>query len=220
MTGALSVTDCSNIRRFRALGGGALLTRDHHDVGSCVVKLGLAGAAHHFHSVNSEGDEERRRRDDPWTKEISWPNYHSGANGDVQEISITEPAHPILRRPGRNEGLIRYLPAHPHEGAVSVPEGAEDFARVIAIGTSKATGRRFNLAVAFDAHEDDGERLGRVVAASTFHQFCDYNLDPASGCPSFVTEPPGDEIKRNPQARADVLVYFSNLTRWLAGDLR
>ena len=219
-TGALTRTDCDNIRRFRALSGGAMLTRDHQDTGSCLVRLGLVGTAHNFHSVNSETDEARRQRDDLYTEDISWPNYHSGANGDVQEISIAEPAHPILIRSSTREGLIRYLPAHPHEGAVSVPEGAERVSRVIAFGRSKVTGRSFNLAVAFDAHEDDGQKLGRAFAASTFHQFCDYNLDPASGCPSFVSERPGDEIKRNPEAKADVLTYFSNIARWLSGEIR
>jgi hypothetical protein len=215
VTGALTPTDCDNIRRFRALGCGAMLTRDHQDVGSCLSRLGLAGAAHNFHSVNCEGDDARRQRDDPYTADISWPNYHSGANGDVQEISIVEPTHPILVRPtGANP--IRYLPAHPHEGAVSVPEGAERVARVIAFSRSKVTGRSFNLAVAFDAHEEDGQRLGRVLAASTFHHFCDYNLDPDSGCPSFVSERPGEEIKRNPEAKADALAYFTNMARWLS----
>jgi hypothetical protein len=216
MTGALTRTDSDNIRRFQALGGGAMLTRDHQDLGSCLVRLGLVGAAHNFHSVNSETDEARRQRDDPYTHDISWPNYHSGANGDVQEISIAGPPHPILLRTSTPEGLIRYLPAHPHEGAVSVPVGAESIARVIAFGKSKVTGRTFNLAIVFDAHEEDGQRLGRAFAASTFHHFCDYNLDPASGCPSFVSERPGDEIRRNAEARKDVLTYFSNIARWLS----
>jgi hypothetical protein len=220
VTGALTGTDCDNIRRFQALGGGAMLTRDHQDLGSCLVRLGLAGSAHNFHSVNCEADEARRQRDDPYTDYISWPNYHSGANGDVQEISIAQPAHPILGRSSAQGGVIRYLPAHPHEGAVSVPEGAEGVARVIASGRSKVTGRSFNLAVAFEAHEEGGRKLGRAFAASTFHHFCDYNLDPASGRPSFVSERPGDGIRRNPEAQADALMYLSNIARWLNGDLR
>jgi hypothetical protein len=217
-TGALTRADCDNIRRFRALGGGAMLTRDHQDLGSCLVRLGLAGAAHNFHSVNCEPDEARRQRDDPYTTDISWPKYHSGANGDVQEISIAVPAHPLLVRSTAKADLIRYLPAHPHEGAVSVPAGAEEVARVIAFGRSKATGRVFNLAVAFEAHQEDGQRLGRVLAASTFHHFCDYNLDPDTGSPSFVSEPPGDEIKRNPEAKVDALTYVANIAQWLSGD--
>jgi hypothetical protein len=220
VSGALTGTDCDNIRRFRARGGSAMLTRDHQDLGSCVTRLGLVGAAHNFHSVNPETDEARHQRDDPYTHDISWPNYHSGANGDAQEISIVEPVHPILVRPSAAASPIRYLPAHPHEGAVSVPMGAEKFARVIASGKSKVTGRTFNLAVVFEAHEEGGERLGRAFAASTFHHFCDYNLDPAAGCPTFVSEPPGDQIRRNAQTMEDVLTYFSNIARWLSGEMR
>lgn len=216
VSGALTGVDCNNIERFRARGGGALLTRDHQDMGACLVKLGLAGAAHHFHSINPEADEARQRIDDPYTSDISWPNYHSGANGDAQVITVAEPLHPILLRSKTNREPIQFLPAHPHEGAVSVPSGAEAFARVIATGRSQATGVAFNLAVAFEAHVEKGERLGRVLAASTFHHFCDYNLDTDAGAPSFVSEPPGDQLKRNPRARADALTYFSNIATWLA----
>jgi hypothetical protein len=218
-TGALTATDCDNIHRFHALGGGIMLTRDHHDTGSCLVKLGRIGAAHNFHSANPEADVTRRQRDDPYTKEISWPNYHSGANGDVHEIMTVEPLHPILVGSKGAGSAIRYLPAHPHEGAVSVPEGAERLARVIASGRSKVTGRFFNLGVAFEAPTENGQRQGRAYAPSSFHHFCDYNLDPATGCPSFVSERPGDGITRNPGAKADALAYFSNIARWLSGGV-
>jgi hypothetical protein len=217
-TGALTATDCANIRRFRALGGGTMLTRDHQDMGSCLVGLGLIGAAHHFHSVNPETDPARQQRDDPYTDDISWPNYHSGANGDVHEITIAEPVHPILVHSNGAGTPIRYLPAHPHEGAVSVPEGAETAARVIATGRSKITGRAFNVGVAFEALDEEGRRVGRAFAASSFHHFCDYNLDPTAGCPSFVSERPSDEITRNAAARADALTYFSNIARWLSEE--
>ncbi|MEE4379225.1 MAG: hypothetical protein V2J55_17180 [Candidatus Competibacteraceae bacterium] len=216
VTGALTKTDVSNIKLFRANGGGTLLTRDHQDMGTCLTKLGLVGAAHNFHSVNPEMDESRRCRDDPDTTEISWPNYHSGANGDAQHITVAEPLHPIMMRHGIHNEAIQFLPSHPHEGAVSVPQGAEHIARVIATGKSKVTGVPFNLAIAFEAYEEDGDRLGRALAASTFHHFCDYNLDTDSGAPSFVSEPPGDGLKRNPQARADALAYYTNIARWLA----
>ena len=63
-----------------------------------------------------------------------------------------------------------------------------------------------------------GQAGTRVLAASTFHHFCDYNLDPDSGSPSFVSEPPGDEIKRNPEAKVDALTYVANIAQWLSGD--
>lgn len=52
-------------------------------------------------------------RDDPFTTAISWPNFHSGANGDYQEIEPVEPVHAILRDPSAPNGLIRFLPSHP-----------------------------------------------------------------------------------------------------------
>ena len=63
---------------------------------------------------------------------------------------------------------------------------------------------------------EPGPGAGAAIAQSTFHHFCDYNLDPRDGCPSFVDEPPGDAIVRDPGARAEVERYFENLARWLA----
>ena len=174
------------------------------------------GLAHNFHSKNSEADPARRRIDDPFTTAILWPNYHSGANGDYQRISAVEPAHELLRRDA-NGGVIRYFPAHPHEGAVGVPPGA-DAARIVAAGRSKVTGRAFNLVVAFDPAVVAGEGAGRAVAQSTFHHFCDYNWDTTPGCPSFVDEPPGDGMMRDPDTRRDIEAYVRNLLLWLARE--
>jgi hypothetical protein len=109
--------------------------------------------------------------------------------------------------------LIRYLPAHPHEGAVSAP--ANQAARVIASSYSKATGRPFNIAVAFES--EDGK--GRAIAQSTFHHFADYNWDTRKGAPSFVDEPPGDGIYRNPEALTDTHQYVRNVALWLGGKV-
>jgi hypothetical protein len=211
VTAALTSADCSAIRRFLARpGAGALLTRDHQDMGSCLLNLGLVGRAHNFHSRNPEADTERQCRDDVVTGYLDWPNYHSGANGDFQQIEVLEPDHPLLAG-----GLTR-LPAHPHEGAVSVPAGAEGFAKVVARGRSLVTGRPFNLMVAIDRHSDDGEGVGRVVAEATFHRFADANWDPSLGCPSFVTEAPGTGYGQNPQALAEARAYARNIAAWLA----
>jgi hypothetical protein len=106
---------------------------------------------------------------------------------------------------------VPFLPSHPHEGAVHAPENED--ARVIAQGRSKATGRRFNLAVAFEASRGKG----RAIAESSFHHFADYNWDPRRGSPSFVTEAPGDAILRDPAALASVHRYVRNVATWLAG---
>src|SRR2546426_4624545 len=125
----LTVADCQGITRFRQRGGGILATRDHQDLGISLCTLGGIGNAHFFHTKHPEPDPSRHVPDDPYTTSISWPNYHSGANGDYQTIVVTSP-HEVLRR-GSSEDLIEFFPAHPHEGAVGVPED-EEHAQVIA----------------------------------------------------------------------------------------
>jgi hypothetical protein len=200
----LTGEDCAGISRFRARGGALMVTRDHCDLGKSVCSLGGVGAAHFFHSENPDPDESRRRRDDEITREVDWPTYHSGANGDFQPVAALGPRHVIL------EG-VEWLPAHPHEGAVGKPAD-DDSARVVATGRSRATGRDFNLAVAFEASKNGGP----AVAQSTFHHFADYNWDPAMGCPSFVSEAPGDGLSKSHEARASIRRYASNVAHWLA----
>jgi hypothetical protein len=206
----LSAEDCCGIDAFRARGGGVLVARDHMDLGCSVCDLTGIGAAHHFHTRNVDPTAPAVR-DDPFTIAISWPNFHSGANGDYQQIEPVEPVHAVLRDASALNGSIQFFPSHPHEGAVSAPPSAR--ARVIARGRSKTTGARFNIAVAFEA---DGQ-TGRAIAQSTFHHFADYNWDPRVGAPSFVDEPPGDGILRHPEARAAAHRYARNVSLWLAG---
>jgi hypothetical protein len=209
----LTVADCQGITRFHQRGGGILTTRDHQDLGSSLCTLGGVGRAHFFHTQNQDPDSSRHVRDDQVSTTISWPNYHSGANGDYQKVTAVEPVHELLRS---GSGVIEYFPSHPHEGSVGVPEG-EDRARVIATGASQVTDRHFNLVVAFECRDDrHGNRLGRAVAESSFHHFVDYNWDTSMGCPSFLYEPPGDEIHRHPERLADIKTYVANLARWLA----
>jgi hypothetical protein len=123
--------------------------------------------------------------------------------------------HELLRDPA-SSGAVEYFAAHPHEGAVGVPVGERN-ARVIATGTSQTTGRLFNLAVTFEQAKDvDGNLLGRGIAESSFHHFADYNWDTDRGAPSFVTEPLGDGIKREPRALDHIKAYVRNLAAWLA----
>jgi hypothetical protein len=207
----LSAADCAGISRFRAQGRGLLVTRDHMDLGSSLCDLGGIGEAHHFHSRNLDPDPARRAVDDPYTTSISWPNFHSGANGDYQKISAVGPLHPVLRDPNSPTGALRFLPSHPHEGDVSAPTNQN--ARVISTGVSIVTGRSFNIAVAFEPDST----AGPGIAESTFHHFVDYNWDTAHGAPSFVIEPPGDAMARNPQALLDTHRYVLNTALWLAG---
>ena len=208
----LTKRDCAGITRFRQRGGGLLVTRDHEDLGSSVCALGGVGAAHHFHTQNPEPDSARRCRDDQATTAINWPNYHSGNNGDYQRIYAVAPVHPLLQRAEVGDGRIEYFPAHPHEGAVSAPLNAPR-ARVIATSYSSVTGRAFNLIVAF---ERTAGEPGRAIAESSFHHLLDYNWDTSMGCPSFLVEPPGDEITREPTGLDDIKAYVRNAARWLA----
>ena len=211
----LSPADCAGITRFRKRGGGILSTRDHNDLGSSLCTLGGVGAAHYFHSKQQEPDPSRHSRDDNVTLNIDWPNYHSGANGDFQTIKVID--HELTRRP--NGTLIEYLPAHPHEGAVGIPPSVEE-ASAVAIGTSKTTGRPFNLIIAFENSVDPyGNLCGRAIAESSFHHLVDYNWNPETGCPTFVEEAPGDEYIRTPEKLDDVKHYVANAAAWLTrGD--
>jgi hypothetical protein len=198
------------ILRFRKRGGGVLTARDHQDLGSCLLGLGSLGEVNHFHRHNPESS---AVRDDQDTPTISWPNYHSGANGDYQPVFAGDAVHPLLRTARTPTGRIEWFPAHPHEGAVSacVPHAA-----VLAHGRSTASGRKFALAVVLDGEVGaDGAPMGRAVAESTFHHFADYNWDIDCGAPSFVSEPVGGQIKADPARLAVYKDYVRNIAAWL-----
>ena len=215
----LTGADCSAITRFHRQGGGLLTTRDHQDLGASLCTLGGVGRAHFFHTTNLDPDESRHVEDDRETTTISWPNYHSGNNGDYQRVTALGQLHDVLRNEENASGAIEYFPAHPHEGSVGVPEG-EDRARVIAIGHSTTTGRDFSLIVALEGKDHpDGSRSGQAIAQSSFHHFVDYNWDVSKGCPSFLVEPPGDEIQRDPLKLNDVKIYVRNVARWLSPSM-
>ncbi len=212
----LTEEDCRGITRFRQRGGGIMATRDHNDLGSSLCTLGGVGRAHFFHSKHPEPDESRHITDDQNTQNILWPNYHSGNNGDYQRVTPVAPVHELMLNPKNASGVIEYFPSHPHEGAVGVPED-EEHARVVATGVSKLTQRPFNLIVAFDRAADEyGPTLSRTDAATRFHHLVDYNWDTSIGCPSFLLEPPGDEVKQNPERLDDVKTYVRNVALWLA----
>jgi len=208
----LTENECAAISRFRQRGGGIFSTRDHQDLGISLCTIGGIGAAHYFNTKNPDPDEAHNSRDDQDTKEIDYPNYHSGSNGDYQPIKPVGEVHELLQKP--DGSAIGYFPAHPHEGGVGAPENEN--ARVIAAGTSTVTGRPFNLIVAFEKSGDrHGNTLGRGIAESSFHHLVDYNWDTDLGCPDFVAEPPGNGYKQDPEALNDVKRYVENLAAWL-----
>ncbi len=208
----LQAEDVAGIMRFWARGGGLMIARDHMDLGCSICSLGPVGAANVFHTHNAASP--LPSPDDRGTPYILWPNFHSGANGDFQRLQAERPIHPIMLDPESESGAVMYLPAHPHEGAVVSPD-SDSSARVIATGTSLASGQRFNIAVAF---ERSGNR-GPALTQSTFHHFADYNWDTQRGCPDFVTEAPGGNLAITPHAMASVHRYVLNVALWLAGRL-
>ena len=184
----LGAAEAEAILRFREDGGGVLTARDHQDLGSCLCCLGTIGQLNHFHNRNPQPN---AQRDDPDNLTISWPNFHSGANGDYQPVFAEAPVHELLRTPMTRSGQIEWFPAHPHEGAVSAPSEFP-FAQAVAQGRSTATGRRFNLAVCLDGEvAADGRPLGRAVAESTFHHFVDLNWDVDRGRAVLCLRAPG-----------------------------
>jgi ribosomal protein S18 acetylase RimI-like enzyme len=86
---------------------------------------------------------------------------------------------------------------------------------VIASGTSKVTGRPFNLIVAFE-----GGASGRALAHASFHHFADYNWDPSKGCPTFVTDPISDQLQRAPERLADITRPMSPMLQSGCRDAR
>lgn len=206
----LTDSETDAIVRFRENGGGVLTARDHENLGSCLCGLGAIGLVNQFHDKNVDP---AAMRDDQDTPTISWPNFHSGANGDYQPVLAPEPVHELLRTTRTASGRIEWFPAHPHEGGVS-PEGT--FATALALGRSTVSGRHFNLAVVVDGEvAPDGRPMGRALAESTFHHFADYNWDLDRGAPSFVTEPPGSEIKTDPSRLVIFKDYIRNIATWL-----
>jgi hypothetical protein len=206
----LTDAETDAIVRFREHGGGVLTARDHENLGSCLCGLGSVGMVNQFHDKNVDPD---AMRDDQDTPSISWPNYHSGANGDYQPVFAAEPVHEVLRTTRTTSGRIEWFPAHPHEGGVSA-DGP--FATAPAQGRSTATGRHFNLAVLLDGElTPDGRPMGRALAESTFHHFADYNWDLDRGAPSFVTETPGTQIRDDPARLETFKDYVRNVAMWL-----
>lgn len=197
------------VRIYARTAGGRIDRLRVFSAGCSICTLGPVGAAHVFHTHNIAGPVPPP--DDRDTPYIAWPNFHSGANGDVQRVEAELPLHPVMRDDESETGAVMYLPAHPHEGAVVAPQSDPD-ARVIATGRSLASGQRFNIAVAFERSGDTGP----AIAESTFHHFADYNWDARRGSPDFVTEAPAYTLPGAQRAMASVHRYVRNLAVWLA----
>ena len=214
----LTPRECEAVFEFHARGGGILVARDHRDLGSSLRAIRCLGAIEHFHDISARVRRGRRNRRRNRNPAISWPNYHSGSNGDLQPIRPVSPAHPLLFRDGESAagGLLARFPAHPHEGAIAPPPDDPNV-RVVAEGLSTLSGRSFNLVVAEDrVSGDDGRRHGRIVAHSSFAPPLRLQLETSAGAPSFVDDPPGTGIAGDPHALDDIKTYVGNAVHWLA----
>ncbi len=95
----LTQAESDAIIEFRKRGGGVLTARDHQDLGLCLCHLGSLGQFNHFHTYNLEPG--RTENDDQDNPNISYPNYHSGANGNYQKIAAVGAA---TSAPEKREG--------------------------------------------------------------------------------------------------------------------
>ena len=120
----LTIDDSAGLSRFRRAGGGLMVTRDHMDLGCSICAIADVGAAHHFHTRNIDPGA-LLERDDTFTTQISWPNFHSGANGDYQVIDTLGPVHPVLSNPPSPSGAIRYPAVSSPRGRRKRPSGAK-----------------------------------------------------------------------------------------------
>jgi hypothetical protein len=83
----------------------------------------------------------------------------------------------------------------------------------VSTGTSKVTGHAFNIAVAFDPSPAAAPRWRNRL--STISPII-IGTRPR-GCPSFVSEAPGNALAHSPEARQSIRHYAKNLALWLAG---
>ena len=124
------------------------------------------------------------------------------------------PSHALLRR--ADGGVIRYLPSHPHEGAVSAPRPGERGA-----GSGSRDEPHDGKTVQPDSCDRSlSARRSRTRArgcGSHFPPLRDYNWNTERGAPSFVDEPPSDGLQRTPQALSDTHTYARNIAKWLDG---
>jgi hypothetical protein len=182
----LSPDDVRGVLRFRERGGGVLSARDREDTGASLLNLGAIGLVNNFATYNRE----RSKRAG---------NASAGRCGPAQRIVPLEPVHDVFRSSKSPTGVVEYVPAHPHEGTISVPDDW-NFARVIAVcdgGTHPAA----NVAIAIENEPGaNGHPNGRALAVSTFRQFADESWE---------------ELREDRQ-RLDVFEdYLRNIARWL-----
>ncbi len=148
----LDPADCAAIGRFRKRGGGLMITRDHMDLGSSVLlaRWRRRGALFSHEAPRSGRKPAAASTMSRRADAILWPNYHSGANGDFQDIRHRRaaPSRAVTaERVGRDPPFRRSstMKARWARPRMIRPRGSSPPAK------ATSTGRTFNLAVAFEA---------------------------------------------------------------------
>lgn len=193
-----------------ARGTHLVVATDHTDLGSSLLKLG--GCLASIPRTQTFG---RQWPDLPSDREyanaecpgITRPCVVTGQNGGVQICRIRSD-HPILAIDTTIAGHL-VLPAHPHEGVLT-PHAPHQ--KVLLSSHSISSGRDQVTAV---IDEDSSGQRGVVLHHSTFHHFADFNQDVAMGCPSFVIDPPSEQIRQSPELLNDLRTYIASVVGYL-----
>lgn len=223
----LSAAELAAVHAFMDAGGGVLHTGDHASLGQ-----GIAGAIKRVGTMRKyPAPQASSGVWNNTLRQGATPGYQFVDQSDDVPQSIRLKTYavfpggvgfPFQRRPhplfcGAN-GPIRVFPDHQHEGEATVPTvypaadwpntagGTQQKAEVIAWGTIESpdadVGREVGLVSAYDGHRT-ANRIGRIVADSTWHHWFDINID-------------GFDTPAGQAHLANIERYFQNVAAWLA----
>lgn len=220
----LSAAEVTALEEFMDDGGGVLTTGDHGQLGrglsgqaKRISKLRAypAPAAAHpvwnttIRDANMDGAFTFGEQSDSTPQTIRVRYWYGW--GGIGGFGIQKFPHPVLCA---EQGVLRKLPDHQHEGQVTIPNSFPvsewpkvgsvqpkpeviAWGRIVDPGADNAGGE-FPVIGAYDGHKAD---VGRIVADSTWHHWFDINLD-------------GFNVAS--QDYRDIASYFQNVAAWLA----
>lgn len=213
--GVLDVAEIAAVESFMDDGGGVLTTGDHANLGrSLSGPLKRVGEMRGYgaDAIPTNNDRHTTLRpagfnqSDNTAQDIRVQYWYSFSGGSLDKFP-----HPVLCA---DQGALRRLPDHQHEGVVTIPNNLPvadwpkvgpvqprpeviAWAKVVQPGVAK-TGQEFPVIGAYDGHRVN---VGRIVADATWHHWFDINLD------GFDT---------TTQDYKDIVSYFQNCAAWLA----
>jgi hypothetical protein len=190
-----------------AAGTHLVIARDHTDLGSSL--LALEGCLKPVTATQTfqrtwPGLPHDNEYTNPRCPGIQTPCVVTGQNGGVQ-ICRQRSDHPLLAFESLIPGHL-VLPAHPHEGVITVSAESQ---QVLLSSHSITSGREQITAIL-----DEAPGRGFVLHHSTFHHFADFNLDVGCGAPDFVLDPPSRQIAESPQLLRDLEAYIGSIVRY------